>query len=780
MFVGKSVARREDDRLLRGEGQYVADLQLPGMLHAVFVRSAHAHARIRKVDVSRAAAAPGVVWALTGADLLREMPPVKDNQAALPRKWRAVVKHTILNPGQPLLAADVVRHVGEGLAMIVAESRLAAEDAAELVEVDLEPLPAVLDAESALRPGAPILHEKLGSNCIGEFVLEKGAVAPAMAAAPRRLRRRFHHHRYAAMPMECRAVASAYEARTDSLTIWSTTQVVHWVRRDIAAALRLPEARVRCIAPDVGGGFGVKGHVYPDELILAFLSRRLRRPVKWTESRSEHFLASAHSRDQAHDVEIGYDNAGRILAFHDDYTMDCGAYNPLGVSPVYNTAAHLQNQYKVPNFAVHARVAATNKVPNAPYRGAGRPEAVQVMERMMDLVARELGLEPAEVRRRNMIRADEMPYALGIVYRDGVPIQYDSGDFPAALEKALDAVGGLAAFRQRQAEARRAGRYLGIGIGCYTEGTGAGPFEGATVRIDPSGKVHVASGICPQGQGMETVFAQVTADAWGVTPDEVVVSLADTAGIAMGFGTVASRSTVNLSSAIHFASERLRDKCFELASSVLECAKVDLELRDGGVGVIGVPGAWLTFADLSRNARGWDRVRSAGMEPGLEETYYYEPPTVTWAYATHVALVEVDIEVGRVAIERYAVAHDCGTIVNPMLADGQIVGGVAQGVGGALMEDLRYDDEGQLLTGSFMDYSMPRATDIPEVALVHQEIRTPLNPLGVKGLGEGGAIAPPVAIANAVCDALAEFGLELNETPIRPELLLRKLRERQR
>jgi len=778
MFVGKPLLRREDDRLLRGEGQYVADIQLPGMLHAVFVRSEHAHARIRSIDVSRAAAAPGVLWALTGADLLREMPPVKDNQAALPKKWRAVVKHTILNPGQPLLAADRVRHVGEGLALIVAESRLAAEDAAELVEVDLEPLPTVLDAESAMRADAPILHEKLGTNCIGEFVLEKGAVAPAMAAAPRRLRRRFRHHRYAAMPMECRAVACAYEARTDSITIWSTTQVVHWVRRDVAGALRMPEARVRCIAPDVGGGFGVKGHVYPEELILAFLSRRLRRPVKWVESRSEHFLASAHSRDQTHDVEIGYDGEGRLLAFHDDYTMDCGAYNPLGVSPVFNTAAHLQNQYKVPNFAVRARVAATNKVPNAPYRGAGRPEAVQVMERMMDLIARDLGLEPAEVRRRNMIRADEMPYALGMVYRDGVPISYDSGDFPAALEKALDAVGGLDAFRKRQAAARKEGRYLGIGIGCYTEGTGAGPFEGATVRIDPSGKIHVASGICPQGQGMETVFAQVTADAWKVSPDDVVVSLADTAGIAMGFGTVASRSTVNLSSAIHFASERLRDKCFNLASSLLECAKVDLELRDGGVGVVGVPGSSLSFADLSRNARGWDRVRTDGIEPGLEETYYYEPPTVTWSYATHVAVVEVDVEIGRISIERYAVAHDCGTVVNPLLADGQIVGGVAQGIGGALMEELKYDSEGQLLTGSFMDYSMPRATDMPEVSLIHQEIPTPLNPLGVKGLGEGGAIAPPVAIANAVCDALSAFGLEINETPVRPEAILLAVRRR--
>jgi carbon-monoxide dehydrogenase large subunit len=350
-----------------------------------------------------------------------------------------------------------------------------------------------------------------------------------------------------------------------------------------------------------------------------------------------------------------------------------------------------------------------------------------------------------------------------------VPIVYDSGDFPAALEKALAAVGGLESFRRRQAELRAQGRYLGIGIGCYTEGTGAGPFEGATVRIDPSGKIHVCSGVCPQGQGMETVFAQVAADTWRVSPDDVVVSLADTAGITLGFGTVASRCTVNLSSAIHFASERLRAKCFEIASSLLECSTADLELRDGTVGIVGVPEAHVTFANLARSARGWDRVRSGGLEPGLEETYYYEPPTVTWAYATHVAIVEVDLDTGRVSVERYAVAHDCGTVVNPMLADAQIIGGVVQGIGGGLFEDIRYDTEGQLLTGSFMDYCMPRASDIPNIRVVHQEIPTSLNPLGVKGLGEGGAIAPPVALANAVCDALSMFGLEINETPIKPE-----------
>ena len=777
-FVGQSVLRKEDRRLLLGEGQFVADIELPGMLHVVFVRSEHARATIRAIDVSAAAASPGVVAVITGEDLARELPPVRDNQAALPKKWRAVVKHTILNPRQPLLATGEVRHVGEALAAVVAHTRDQALDAAELVAVSLDPLPAVLDAAAALAQGAPVLHAHLGTNLIGEFTLSKGDAAAALAAAPHRLGRQFRHHRYAAMPMECRGVVASYDSRTDSIMVWSTTQVVHWVRREVASTLALPEAHVRCVAPDVGGGFGVKGHVYPDELLLPFLARKLRRPVRWIEDRREHFLASAHSRDQVHDVEVGFDDGGRILAFRDRYTMDCGAYNPLGVSPVYNTAAHLQGPYRVPNFDVHARVAATNKVPNAPYRGAGRPEAVQVMERLMDLIGAELGMEPAEVRRRNMIRADEMPYALGIPYRDGVPIRYDSGDFPAALEKALDALGGLDAFRREQAALRKDGRYVGIGIGCYTEGTGAGPFEGATVRIDPSGKIHVTSGICPQGQGMETVFAQVAADWWRVAPEDVTVFLGDTAGIGMGFGTVASRSTVNLSGAIHHASERLRARCFEVASSLLECAPADLELRAGGVGVIGVPGGTVPFADLSRAARGWDRVRKPGLAPGLEETFYYEPPTVTWAYATHAAIIEVDIETGAVTVRRYVVAHDCGTVVNPMLADGQIVGGVVQGLGGALFEEVAFDGSGQVVNGSFMDYCMPRASDVPGIEVVHQEFPTPLNPLGVKGLGEGGAIAPPVTIANAVCDALSGFGLELNETPVRPAHLLRAIMAR--
>jgi carbon-monoxide dehydrogenase large subunit len=494
--------------------------------------------------------------------------------------------------------------------------------------------------------------------------------------------------------------------------------------------------------------------------------------VQWIEDRREHLMCSCHSRDQIHDVEVGFDDEGRILALRDRFIVDCGAWNPIGAGVVYNTAVHLSGPYKIDALAIEASIAATNKVPNAPYRGAGRPEAAFAMERVVDLVAGELGLEAADVRLRNMVRGDEMPYRVGIPYRDGEPIVYDGGDYPRALRQALAALGGVAAFRERQRVARESGRYVGLGIGCYVEGTGVGPFESATVRIDPSGKIFVSSGVCSQGQGMETIFAQVVADVWSVDPEDVVISLADTAAIAIAFGTIASRSTVTLSAAIHGASERLRAKVFAIAANLLECAASDLELRKNGVGILGVPGAEVSLADVARAARpGWDHRRPPGVDAGLEETYYYEPPTVTWSYAVHAAVLEVDIELGRVSIDKYAIAHDCGVVVNPMLVEGQIVGGAAQGIGGALLEEFNYDADGQLLAGSLMDYMLPTACDIPRMELIHQHSPSPLNPLGVKGVGEGGPIAPPAVIANGVCDALRPFGVEFNRLPITPQAI---------
>jgi aerobic carbon-monoxide dehydrogenase large subunit len=769
-FVGRSILRREDHRLLTGRGQFIADLDLPRMLHAVFVRSPVAHARIDAVDLARAASSPGVVYVLSGAELAKILPPVPDTQLSLPSKWTTQVQHKFINPQQPLLAHDKVRHVGEAVAVIVAESRHAAEDAAQLVALDLDPLPAVVDPEQALRAGGPVIHDKFATNLIGAFTIGRGDFDAALARSPHKLRRRFHHHRYAAAPMECRGVVGVHEPRTDAVTIWSSTQVVHWVRREAAAVLRIPEARIRCVAPDVGGGFGLKGHVYPEDLLIPFLARKLGQPVQWIEDRREHLMCSCHSRDQIHDVEVGFDDDGRILALRDDFVVDCGAWNPIGAGVVYNTAVHLTGPYKIDALAISARIAATNKVPNAPYRGAGRPEAAFAMERIIDLVASARGLEPGDVRLRNMIRADEMPYRIGIPYRDGEPIVYDGGDYQGALHKALAAIGGIDAFRARQRAVREHGRHLGLGIGCYVEGTGVGPFESAVVRIEPSGKIFVSGGACPQGQGMETIFSQVVADAWQVEPDDVVMSLADTSAIAIGFGTIASRTTVTFSAAIHGASERLRTKVFAIAANLLECAATDLELRKGGVGILGVPGAEVSLAKVAQAARpGWDHGRPQGIDAGLEETFYYEPPTVTWSYAVHAAIIELDVELGRVSLEKYVIVHDCGVVVNPLLVEGQIVGGAVQGLGGALLEEFHYDDEGQLVTGSFMDYMLPTACEIPNVQIIHQHSPSPRNPLGVKGVGEGGPIAPPAVIANAVADALRPLVVELNRTPIKPQ-----------
>ena len=565
-----------------------------------------------------------------------------------------------------------------------------------------------------------------------------------------------------------------YDSRTQSLTVWTSSQVVHWVRREISHALGMPEERIRVIAPDVGGGFGVKGHVYTEDVLTAFLARELRRPVKWIEDRREHILNSAHSRDYVMDVEIGFDDDGRILAVTNSFLVDSGAYSPVGAGIVGNSLAHMLGPYDIPNYESDARLAVTNRAPNAPYRGAGRPEVAFAMERIVDLVSGVLGKEPADIRFRNMIPADRMPYEVGLIYRDGVPIVYDSGDYPKSLARALDALGGVEAFRARQKQALADGRYLGLGLGCYVEGTGVGPFEGATVRIDPTGTISVATGACPQGQGHETVFAQVAADSWGVDMEQVIVTLADTASVPMGYGTIASRSAVTASAAINEASEKVKEKVRLIAAHLLEASEGDLEFRDGGVGVTGVPDMIVSLADIAKAARpGWGHNRPDGVEAGLDASAYYEPPTVTWTYASNAAIVEIDPETGWIEIERYVEVHDAGVLINPGIADGQVKGGLVQGIGGGMMEEIIYNENGQILTASLADYLIPTALDAPPITVLHQETPSPTNALGVKGLGEGGAIAPPAVIANAVSDALKPFGAEFNATPLRPQDILR-------
>ena len=771
-YIGRSVVRREDNRFLKGAGKFVGDMKLEGMVHVAIVRSQQAHARINSIDLEAARNADGVVLALAGAELKDVLPPISGMQVAAPKGWRDGMDPHIEIPDQTLVPYDKLRYVGEPYALVVAGDRYMAEDAAELIEGDFEPLPPVANAEVALDAEA-LVHDHLPGNIAATLHAKKGDGEAALATAPHRLKRRYFHHRYAAMPMECRGVVAEYDSRTDSITVWSSTQVVHWVRREVANALGMPEDRVRVVAPDVGGGFGGKGHVYPEDILIAYLAKRLGRPVKWLEDRHEHLLNAAHSRDNLFDIEVGYDDDGRISVVKNYFLVDSGAYSPVGAAIAGNSIAHFMGPYDIPHYEADCKVMMTNRTPNAPYRGAGRPEVAFAMERSIDLIANELGLDPAEVRFRNMIQPEQMPYAVGLPYRDGVMIEYDSGDYPEALRKALDGIGGLDAFRARQKEALADGRYLGLGLGCYVEGTGIGPFEGATVKIDSSGKVMVATGACPQGQGHETAFAQVAADIWNVDIDDVVVTLADTSHVTMGYGTIASRSAVTASGAIKDSSDKVKEKVFAIAANVLEASESDLELRGGSVGVIGVPEMSMTLKEVARAALpGWIHQRPEGIEAGLEGTAYYEPPTVTWAYAANAAILEIDAQTGVVKIENYVEVHDAGTLINPGIADGQVKGGLVQGIGGGLFEELSYDEHGQLMTGSFMDYLLPTASDVPPINVIHTETPSPRNSFGFKGLGEGGAIAPPVVIANAVCDALKSFGMEINSTPVRAEQIL--------
>ena len=771
-YIGRRIKPDKSSRFITGTGLYVADVRLPDMLHAALVRSIHAHARIRGIDPSEALRGDGVVGVWSGPEIEGRISPFPESFEIHPARWLEGVKPVLQGPTPTALARGKVHYVGEPVAIVVAEDRAKAEDAVDAVVVEYEELPVVVDPEESLKSGATLVHEGSDDNIVFGFSIAKGNADQALTAAPYTLRERFRHHRYCAAPLECRGVVAWVEPKTNILTVWSSTQMPHLVRRQIAAQLDLPEERVRVIAPDIGGGFGPKVFVYPEEILVPFLALQLGRPVKWIEDRGEHFISTAHGRDQLHDVDMAFDESGRILALRDRFVLDNGAYNPMGLTDAYNTAAHIQGPYKIPNLSVTGTCVSTNKVPNAPYRGAGRPEAVFVMERCIDTIAARLRLDPAEVRRRNFVQPEEMPYEAGILYRDGVPVSYDSGNYPETLRHALQAA-GYDELRDRQRDLRKDGRYLGIGIGCYVEGTGVGSFEGAKVRIDSSGQVIIATGATGHGQSHETVYAQIAADLWGVSLDKITLVEGDTAAIPFGCGTFGSRSTVNVGSAIHEASARLRDKMLRLAAHLLEANPDDLELAGGKISIRGMAERSLTFGDLARAALpGWASKLPDDLDPGLEVTFYFVPPTVTWANAAHVAVIEVDIQTGGIKLLDYIVAHDAGRLINPLLVDGQIRGGVAQGIGAALYEEIAYDQNGQVLSGSFVNYLLPGSMEVPSIKTVHLESPSPLNPLGVKGLGEGGAIAPPAAIANALADALLPFAARVNEIPLTPDRVL--------
>jgi carbon-monoxide dehydrogenase large subunit len=773
--VGRRLRRKEDRRLLTGAGTFVADLRLPGMLHAAVLRSVVAHGVVTRLDVTPALGADGVVAAVTAADLEGRVGrfPEGARQEISPALTEKVPLEVRSCP-MPVLAAERVHWVGQPLAAVVAGDRYLAEDALELIEVDYEPLPAVLDPAAALAPGAPVLHAELGDNLAAGFAFQTGDVEAALAAAPYRLARRFTMGRQAANAMECRGVVASWDPGLQELRVWGTNARPHLVRAYIAQMLGLPAERIRFVAPDMGGSFGTG--VYAEDVLVPYLAMTLRRPVRWLEDRRENLLVTRHARDQVHEVEAGYDADGRILAVRDRFLVDCGAYNPYAITVSYNSAAHLRGQLRIDAYAFEGRNVLTNKAPVAPVRGAGRPEAVFAMDRVVDLVAAERGLDPVEVRRRNLIPAEAMPYPMGIPYRDGVDVVYDRADFPGQLERACELF-GYRELRARQAALRAEGRRVGVGVSSYVEGSGYGPHEGAVVRVDATGHVLVVTGAKPHGQGLETTLAQVCADQLGVHPDQVTVRAGDTAMIAHGIGTFASRSAVTAGSAVGLAARAVRAKALEVAAGLLEADPDDLELADGRVFPRGAPGGGVTLAEVAAAAVPGPRSRAPGDAPGLEAQHYFVPPTVTFGSGTHVVAVEVDEDTGFVRVLRYVTVDDCGQMLNPTVVEGQVHGGVAHGIGNGLYEEVVYDDEGQVVTGSYQDYLVPSAAEVPPIRVGHQTFLSDRNPFGIKGVGEGGAVSPPAAIANAVADALRPLEVDLIQVPLHPERLFRLTQE---
>jgi len=776
-YVGQRLRRKEDARLLTGRATHVADLRVPGVLHAAVLRSPFAHARIARIQREPAKAAAGVVGVFTERDLDGRVGPfVEAARTEISPLLKEKIGPTLKSCPMPVLAKDRVLWVGQPVAVVVAVDRYLAEDALELVQVDYEPLPAVNDPEDALEPGAPVLHPELGDNVQTSFTVSVGDVDGTFARAEHRLSTRLVMGRTAANAMETRGVVAVPDPGRDELTVWCANARPHLVRTFICEMLGMPADSVRVIGPDMGGSFGTG--MFPEDVLIAFLARELGRPVRWIEDRRENLANTRHARDQIHDVEVAFDGEGRILALKDRYLIDAGAYNNYAITVSYNSAAHLRGQFAIDHMRVEALSVLTNKAPVTPVRGAGRPEVVFVMDRIVDLVAAELGLDPVEVRRRNLIRPEQMPYPMGMPYRDGVDIVYDRADFPAQLERALEAF-GYEEFRREQAAARRLGRRIGVGVSSYVEGSGYGPYEGAVVRVDPRGHVTVATGAKPHGQSLETTLAQICADQLGVTPDDVTVKAGDTALIPHGIGTFASRSAVTAGTAVGIAAARLREKVLAVAGELLETHPSDLELDGGVVAARGAPDRRVTLAEVARAATPGPRAKLPdGMEPGLEVVYYYVPPTVTFASGTHVVGVEVDEETGFVRLLKYVTTDDCGRMLNPTVVEGQVHGGVAHGIGNALFEEIVYDGDAQLLTATYMDYLLPTASDVPPIAVGHQEeFPSELNPFGIKGVGEGGAVSPPAAIANAIVDALRPLRIDIDRVPIGPERLYRLIEE---
>ena len=767
-YFGASVARNEDPKLITGQGQYVGDIALPNMLHAAFVRSMEAHALIKAIDAAAARTAPGVKAVLTADDLGQPAKTPMAQMAPSPLLQNAPT-------WQPLASREIC-HVGEAIAVVVAESRAAAEDGAALVMVETEAIDAIVDWRHSLASNAPLAHTEGPNNLVASMPARFGDAKAVFGSAPHIFREHLQFHRGGCHSMECRGVVADWTQAARQLTVWSSTQSPYLIRRGLARHLGLEEDAVRVIAPDVGGGFGPKAVFYPEEIVLPLVSRHLNAPIKWVEDRHEHFLATTQQRDQFWDVEVAADENGRLLAIRGRCIHDNGAYVPYGLILPASTLASFPGPYSLEALDITLDVVMTNLVPTTPVRGAGRPNAAFVLERLADRVARELKLDPAEVRRRSFVRRDQFPYSTGLKARDGTPITYDSGDYHACLDAALQRF-DVADFRRRQSKARAAGRYIGVGIVSFVEDTGLAPFEGATVRVRPSGKVSIETGAASQGQGHATVFAQVAADILGVTPADISVRSADTGSFPLGIGTIASRVVVTGGSSVALAATGVKRKAIKVASEMLEAAEDDLVLENGKVQVAGVPELNVPLAAIAARLSGVPGVpMPPGIEPGLSETAYFEARQTTFASGSNICEVEVDIATGAVHVRRYVVAHDCGKMINPMLVEGQIRGGVVHGIGNALMEQMIFDQLGQPLTTNYSDYLLPTASGIPPIEIVHLEVESPLNPIGAKGAGEGGTIPAAACVIAAIEDALAPLGAHIAEHPITPQKVMNLLK----
>lgn len=777
-LFGSGIKRREDPRLITGSGTYTDDVKLPGMAYAAIYRSAYAHAKLQKVDVTQAKRAPGVIAVYTGADLKNRVAPV-------PCAWN-VPDCDLKVPPHPLLAYEKVRYVGDGIALVVAESRAAARDALDLIEVDYEPLKPVIDPEKASQAGAPQLHAEVANNIAFTWKVAGGDAAQAFTAAEVKVTQRILQPRLQPTAIEPRAAVGNYNVATGQLTLWVASQNPHIHRFLCSVMLNVPEHRLRVISPDVGGGFGSKIPAYPDEALVGFAAMNLKRPVKWTEDRSENYKVTTHGRDHVEYVELCGTRDGRITGLRTKVYAGLGAYASTA-APGVPTILHglmYSGAYTIPNIEGTVYGVYTTATPVDAYRGAGRPEATYLIERLIDIYARQIGMDPVEVRRKNLIPPDKFPYTVA------TGLTYDSGNYERALNKALEMV-AYKQFRDEQAQARKQGRYLGIGVTTYTEICGLGPsqvagavgfggglYDSAIVRVYPTGVVRVYIGVRPHGQGEETTFAQIVADEFGVPIENVEIVAGDTEATPQGWGTYGSRTTAVGGAAVKIAAQRVKDKAKKIAAHLLEASEADLEWKDGKFAVKGSPDQAKSFGDVALMANvAWNLPD--GVEPGLEASAFFDPSNFVYPFGTHVCTVEVDGDTGEVKILRYVAVDDCGPQINPMIVEGQVHGGVVQGLGEALQEVAVYDEDGQLLTGTLMDYAIPKASQMPHIEVDHTVTPTDVNPLGVKGVGETGTIASVPTVVNAVCDALAPLGVKHIDKPLTPARVWAAIRRAQ-